>query len=198
MIKKFLLISFIALSISSCGRYGDPQPPEYFAPQGVKDLSANANISGVEIKWVAPDTDRSGDQLKSMEGYFIERRIITKPSDILDPDVEDVLIATIPDTHLKILKELRKKAIEEGKISRKVSVEHDLKEFKYFDEDVTPGTTYIYSIVPFNQGETRGLVPLQVKVLFRGDASVVTIIETEDTENIKLKKNINRKKTGIF
>ncbi|MGI6524102.1 MAG: hypothetical protein ACOX2O_02255 [Bdellovibrionota bacterium] len=197
MIARNTLCSLLLLNVA-CGRYGDPQPPEFFAPQGVNNLQVTADLNGVLLKWEAPEQDRRGEALKSIDGYFVNRRIISKASDLLDPDIEDEVLGTVLDTHLQVLKDLRQKAIEEGKISRKVSVDEALKRFSYVDSTVKPGVTYLYSIVPFNQGRTEGLVPLKAKVLFRGDSSVVTMIETEEADLKKFTGFKKQKNTLVF
>ncbi len=182
--KKSIFVEAILVAVlfSACGRYAAPKPPEYFSPRSVNELKAEASLDGVLLTWKAPDNDLRGEPLKSMDGYFIKRRVITSPSDILDDDIEDELLATIEDNHIKVLKELRDKAIEEGRISRKVTVDEELKKFSYLDTTAKAGVTYIYRVVPFNQGDVEGLVPQLVKVAYLGDNSFVSIIETDDMD----------------
>ena len=194
MKRSFLVGAFLFTSLlSGCGRYASPKPPEFFSPRSVKELKAEASLDGVLLTWKAPDNDLRGEPLKSMDGYWIKRRVITSPSDILDDDVEDELLETIEDNHIKILKELRDKAMEEGRISRKVTVDEELKKFSYLDTTVKAGVTYIYRVVPFNQGDVEGLVPQLVKVIYLGDNSFVSIIETDDVDFEDIKDESDRK-----
>ena len=167
---------------SGCGRYGAPRPPEVFAPRGVEALQARADLEGVHLSWTAPDRDAKGEQLKSMNGYYVYRKAIERPSDISDRGVEYEELAEIPDAHLAKLDALRKQARAEGKISRKVKVDQAELEFKYTDSSPRPGVTYLYRIVAFNQGSVEGLVPKLVKVVYRGDASVVSLVDAADID----------------
>lgn len=175
-------VCLLALLTAACGRYGEPRPPEYFSPRGVQDLKARADLEGVHFEWRAPDQDRRGRELESMNGYYVYRKSITKPSDIVDPSIEYDELAEIPDTHVAARDELRKQARAEGKISRRVKVDPEMLEFSYTDTSAASGQTYLYRIVPFNQGDVEGLVPKVVKVLYRGDASVVSLVDAADID----------------
>ncbi len=183
---RALFPAFFALIIgccaAGCGRYGYPKPPELFSPRAVQDLRAAAGLEGVRIEWAAPSKDRQGEELASMDGYSVYRKLIERPSDMADDEIEYELLAEIPDTHIEVLKELRKKAREEGRVSRSVKVDPQLMQFSYVDASPVPGRTYIYKIVPVNQGGEEGQVQRLVKVIYRGDASVVSIVDSGDIE----------------
>jgi len=187
--------SFLCLFLcSACGRYSAPQPPEYFAPRSVNSLQVSSSIEGVNLSWIAPERDLLGKPLKSIDGYYIYRREIILPTDIQRLDVDDELITTLSDNHLFVLRKLREEAIEKGMISRKVEVDKSLMTFSFIDKNVKPGNTYLYTVVPYNQGDVKGGTRSRALVNFRGDASTVSYIESSDSEVKKVTRQRQQKK----
>ncbi|NLF24630.1 MAG: hypothetical protein GX589_03115 [Deltaproteobacteria bacterium] len=171
-----------------CGRYGPPLPPEEFSPRAVQDLKVVPGLQGVDFAWSAPSSDRRGKELKEIEGYRVYRKEIVKRSDILDDSVSFELLTSIPDSHLEVLEDLRIEARKQGQIGRKVTLDDHLLDFKYSDQTVVPGVTYLYKIVPYNQGGVEGEFLGYVKIVFRGESSEVSFLE-QTAEEEKFKRN---------
>ena len=118
-------------------------------------------------------------ELRSIDGYRIERKTVEKPSDVVDSEVEFELIAEIPDSHLVELAKLKEQARSEGKITRKVSVDPKLSSFSFLDKTVTPGQRYVYQVVPTNNGGVKGARGKLLQVLFRGETSEIRTFDTD-------------------
>lgn len=170
-------VLFLAAAVCACGRMGMPLPPEDLSPQAVQDLTVVPGLEGVEFQWRAPQRDQRGRPLTEIDGYQIYRKSIARRSDILDPAVEFALVASIPDTHLEVLDELREQAKREGRISRKESVPEEITRFRFTDRALKPGQSYVYKIVPINQGGAEGEVLSLIKVDFRGETSEISLLE---------------------
>lgn len=171
-----LLILTGAGSLAGCGKYAPPRPPEDFSPGQVESLQVTAQMQGVQFKWSSPDKDLRGRTLKTIEGYRIYRKELVHPHNVLDESVDEELIETIPDTHLAELEGLRRQAEEQGQLTRRVKVDLEKMKFEFTDINVRAGQTYVYRIVPFNQGGVEGAANQLVKVLFRGESSEVALI----------------------
>ena len=177
MIRSWLAAGmFAVLLIAGCGKYASPRPPEDFSPAEVKELQVLPGLEGITFTWEAPDQDLRGKELKSIDGYRIYRKEIVKDSEILDTDVEYELLATVTDTHLEELERLREAAREAGKPTRRIKVDDTLIKFQFTDITVQAGKQYVYQLIPVNQGDVEGSYTKLVRVLFRGEASEITII----------------------
>lgn len=160
----------------ACGKYGDPLPPEDFAPAEVQMLVVTPSVQGITFNWTAPQNDAKTKKLKDLEGYRIYRRELNRSSRLTDPTAKFDLIGTVEDTHLKELLEMRAQAIEQGQISRKVTLPAERSQFQYVDRSAVPGKRYYYQIVPINQGGVEGKVIERVNILFRGEVSEIARI----------------------
>jgi hypothetical protein len=177
-INKLVFVAVCCLV--GCGRYGPPLAPEALAPQAVSDLQTTALVDGVHFAWTASNHDVRGKDLKTMDGYRIYRKEIVKKSDIVDPDVEYTLLATIEDKHVEDLKKKQEDAKKEGKISRRVKADPKLTKFEYLDSTLEKEHTYLYKFLPINQGGVEGGMPKKlVKVLYRADQSEVSEIDND-------------------
>jgi predicted small lipoprotein YifL len=171
---KPLAGALIVLTLIGCGRFGPPLPPERLAPRAVSDLEVTADDHALNFSWGAPHLDERGKELKSIDGYFVYRKIIRQQSDISDPAVPYQLISTVPDTHIITREKLRAEARAQGKPGRRIEAPAAQREFKYSDTDVKQDESYLYKIVPFNEGDVEGIVDQQTLVLFTGTTSKVT------------------------
>jgi hypothetical protein len=167
----------VMLLLPGCGRYGDPLPPQYFSPKAVGQLEVTADLRGVNFKWNAPSASQNGKELKSMNGYYVERKEILRRADIVDARVPYERLDELEDTHVEVLKDMREEARKAGQVGRKVKVDQSLVKFGYSDTTVQPGHTYTYRIVPFNQGGVEGEVLKIVKVVFRGQSSEISLLD---------------------
>lgn len=176
-------VIFVTLSlfmITACGKYAPPQPPEAFSPKGIQQLEVVANLNSLLFRWRAPDEDLRGKELKSMNGYNVYRKELSFPSDVTDEDVEFELITEIEDLHIEERDKLREAAEAEGKPIKRIKADGTLKQFEFLDDSLKPGHSYLYKIVPFNQGDIEGQVLEMVKVQFRGQSSTVIIVKQDD------------------
>ena len=64
----------------------------------------------------------------------------------------------IKDQHVQIREQLTERAERENKSTRNIKVDSQYKAFEYSDITVKPGATYLYKIVPVNQGNVEGEV----------------------------------------
>ena len=168
----------LACLIGGCGKYGPPFPPEALAPSAVGDLMVSGSPAGVTLAWSAPEQNQRKRELQSIDGYTIMRR--DAATDRANDGAFNVPayseIGTILDTHLAVQDELREKARAEGKPASRIKVDPALKRFSFVDPTPVQGTTYMYKVVPFNQGGVAGGVRDEYRVVFNGANSVVTRI----------------------
>ena len=164
-------------ALTACGKYSAPVAPEAASPRGVEYLEAKASPDGVNFAWQSPDKDQRGKELAQIDGYRVYRQTLEHETDLIEPESDYDLLAEIPDTHLQILSELREQAEATGKVTRKVKVADELKQFAYLDSTPQAGQTYAYKIVPINQGSVEGEVLRLVRVKFQGDRSLVTVFD---------------------
>jgi len=178
-LRAFALCFLVALSVG-CGRYKPPLPPEKFAPKAVESLTVTATEAGVVFAWAASDEDQRGKELKSMEGFSIRRKLIARKGDETDPRVRFETIGFVRDSHVKIRDDLRAQARKEGKIGRSVESPEESMKFSFVDSTVKRDSTYVYQIIPQNQGGTEGGVKQFARVTFRGAASDIAMVDSTD------------------
>ncbi len=176
MIRRLSLV-LLLLVPCACGKYGPPLPPEALSPRAVKDLEVKASLEGVKFSWRAPESDLRGKDLRSMDGYRIYRHTAASSqgrSPLSDAAFE--LAASVEDRHVLELERLQNEARAAGKPVHRVKVDDALKRFEYLDKALKTGETAYYRIVPFNQADVEGESSQLVKVVFRAEASEITLI----------------------
>jgi hypothetical protein len=178
---QVLLLLGVVLA-TACGRYKVPYVPDELAPKGVQDLKVIGEKDGVLFTWYAPEIDRRGKELKSLEGYRIQRKELLRRGDETNPDVKFEDVGFVPDTHIELRDELRKKARAEGKIGRTVQAPPESTTFAFKDISTKDGGKYLYQVIPENQGGVEGVVPKFTKVLFRGEQSEITTLNSFEIE----------------
>ena len=167
------LVGFALLAFCACGKYGPPLAPEYFSPEAIKELQVTPSTAGVLLTWKAPESDRSGKELKEIEGY-----IVCRDQEIADQggdDAECHEIGRVPDNHLKELKRLRDEAYAANRPTRRVTVPAESKRFEYLDKAVIAGNTYRYVVAPYNQGGVKGEMRQQIRIRFVGEGSTFQV-----------------------
>jgi hypothetical protein len=122
---------------------------------------------------MAVDKDRRGKELKAAEGFSIERKELVHRGDETNPEVKFKRIGFLPDKHVEVRDKLRAEARAAGKIGRTVKSPEELMKFSFVDSTPVKGKTYMYQIVPLNQGGVEGQVAELVKVVFQGAQSPV-------------------------
>jgi hypothetical protein len=172
----------LSVVATGCGKYLPPLPPEALAPKEVESLDVQAAPGSVNFSWDASDKDRRGKELQSIDGYTVQRKEIAKRGDETNPEIEFTDVAFVKDTHIEVREELRKEAREQGKIGRSVKLPEDLTHFTFSDTSVKNGKTYIYQVLPINQGDVEGVVTQVVKVVYKGADSDVIFLAAKDIE----------------
>jgi hypothetical protein len=173
-------------ALAGCGRYRLPLQPELLAPDGVLNLVVQPADTSVAFSWIAADVDRRGKELKSAEGFIIERKELIARGDETDPEVTFDKIGFLKDRHVEVRDTLRKEARAAGKIGRTVESPEQYTTFSFADSTPVKGRTYLYQIVPVNQGGTRGKVGQLAKVVFQGQQSAVVIVASKEAEDALL------------
>jgi hypothetical protein len=182
-IASFLCVAALAAGLSGCGRYRPPLPPEYLAPAAVENLVVTPSESAVAFSWTAADSDAQGKELKSAEGFSVERKELVNRGDETNPDVKFERIGYLSDKHVEVREKLRTEARAAGKVGRTVKSPEEFTKFNFVDSKVAKGKTYLYQIVPLNQGGTEGVVGQLTKVVFQGAQSAVVAMLPEDMTN---------------
>ena len=181
--RRAVLGVAVCLSAVGCGRYVAPITPEELAPSTVESLAVTTTDKTVVFTWVASDKDRRGKELKSAEGFTIERKELVHRGDETDPTVEFERMGFLKDTHVEVREKLREEARAAGKIGRTVKAPESVMKFSFTDSTPVIGKTYVYQIVPQNQGSTDGQVGQVVKVVFQGAKSTVVLSVSEEVAN---------------
>ena len=178
---RYLWVAFLSASIAvgifGCGRYGPPLAPELLAPKPVVPVKITADATGVFFSWQASSHDTRGKELKTMDGYRIYRKIIKAQKDIVDNEILFDLISTVPDEHVRIREQLRAEARAQGKPGRPIEAPKSALKFTFTDTAVTDGKSYLYKLLPFNQGDVEGEARQLYLVAFAGPNSTVTKID---------------------
>lgn len=178
--KSVILASVLVAGPLGCGRYKVPVPPEMVAPKPVDALTVTATEAGVVFAWKAPDEDQRGKELKSIEGYSIQRKTIAEKGDETNPKVRFETIGFVKDSHVEIRENLRAAARQEGKIGRTIESPEEYTKFTFVDSKTERNKTYLYQIVPQNQGGTDGGIRELARVTFKGAASDVAMVPFTD------------------
>ena len=198
VLSRTLLVSLLLCSLVGCGKYGRPLPPEVFGPAEVTDLAARNEGAGLLLSWRAPSKDVRSRELKSIDGYRVVRAALPV-GDIgsADPGQEQAKGAVsfgqsafIEDTHLTVLGKLRDAARAEGRNPRHVKGDPALTRFTFIDTTVKPGETYLYKVVPVNQGGIEGLVREGVRVTFQRGESTISSVPLSDLEGTLLETSV--------
>ena len=174
MKKTFLIL---ILSLAACGRYVQPLVPEVLAPKAPRALDVKGVENGVSFTWASPNEDRRGKELKDMEGYDVYRKEIKERGDETDPDVEFIKLTFIPDSSVEVRERMRQEARDAGRVGRRLQAPDSFTRFAYLDKDVLQGSTYLYKIVPTNQGGVEGAIGDYIKVIYSKDKSEITHLE---------------------
>jgi hypothetical protein len=187
--KTAVVSSILALCLSlnsGCGRYRSPVPPELLAPRPVVNLEVFGQANGVRLSWRAPEEDRRGKELKSIEGYQIQRKELVNRGDETAVSVKFKDVAFVKDSHIVTREKLRADARAQGKIGRTIQAPEELTIFEYVDTTARKGSSYMYQVVPQNQGATDGVVAEVARVLFNGSQTEVDIVAADEVGEQKL------------
>ncbi|MEN9846949.1 MAG: hypothetical protein RIS36_2096 [Pseudomonadota bacterium] len=189
LVLSVAAVVFGSSCVSGCGRYKAPLAPEMFAPKAVDALTVTCSESGVLLAWAAPDEDRRGKELKTIDGYAIQRKMIAQKGDETDPRVRFETIGFVRDQHVMVRENLRKEARAEGKIGRTIESPEQYTKFTFVDTTAAPSTTYMYQVVPRNQGGADGAVSQVARVTFKGSSSDIAMVPV--TEVAEMDTSLN-------
>ena len=178
IIKRALVLTL--LTISACGKYLPPIEPEESAPEPLTFATQRLEKGTLYLAWNAPTKQLRGKELKDLNGYLVYRKEIENDPRLPFEDISYDLLATIPDTSILEREEARKVAREEGKIGRRITVPDDKKTVQYSDNTIVEGKTYLYKIVPYNQGDVEGDADQLVRLRFFGDKSEIALIDNPE------------------
>ena len=178
--RRLVLIGFLVLATVVCGRYKTPIPPEMLAPRAVDGLQIKGTAIGVSLAWTAPDEDRRGKELKSIQGYSIERKPLVQRGDETDPKVKFEKLGFVTDKHVQVREKLRAEARAAGKVGRTIESPEEHTKFSFMDSTAKLSSTYLYKVVPHNQGGIEGVVGQVARVTFKGEASDVLMVTGDE------------------
>ncbi len=180
--SRWRVLSILFIVLAGCGRYLAPIAPELMAPRAVDKLVIAPSAQGVAFSWIAPEQDRRGKELTSFSGYRIRRKELIERGDETDNNIPFEAVGFVPDTHVEVREKLRTEARAQGKIGRRIEAPTELTTFTFLDNTAATGKTYLYKIVPENQGVVEGVVDELVKVTFKGSQSDVSVITSKELE----------------
>jgi hypothetical protein len=151
-----------------------------------------ALADGIQFSWVAPEEDIRGEELRSLDYYQIERKVIAEPSDVIDETISYEEVGLVPDRYFAQLQAKQEELVEKRLPKRKAVVEESFKKHQFIDRSLMNGTRYLYRISGVNQGNESGAVDSYVDVEFAGLNSVVTIAsDLEDVEETPLEADVD-------
>ncbi len=163
--------------LEGCGRYGKPLPPEYLAPASIKELEVTSAADGVKFSWQSPDHDRRGKDLKTIDGYKVLRKeVALSDSSELEKAGDFSVVATVGDTHLVELEKQKQELLAQEKPARRLKPEAESTTFSFTDSSVVSGKSYLYRIMPFNQGGVLGQSKQTVRVVYSGANTQISIL----------------------
>jgi hypothetical protein len=169
------VVGCVALAASGCGRYMRPIPPESVSPEAVKELKVQGALTGVRLAWGSPVNDRRGKELQELDGYRVERKMISRPGDAVNSRVRFEKLAFVEDRSISDLQRQRELLRSQDKPSHRAKIDPAIQNFEYVDSSARPGEQYLYRVVPQSYyGD--GAVQLVARVLFRGDSSEVSML----------------------
>lgn len=180
MIRRPFLLALTVVVVVGCGRYKAPLPPDMFAPRAVDALQVRGTASGVVLSWTAPDEDRRGRELKSIEGYSIQRKTIALQGDETDPKIQFDVLGFVPDKHVAVREKLRAEARAAGKVGRTIESPEEYTTFSFVDSTAKFSATYLYKVVPQNQGRIDGVAGQIARVTFKGEGSDVLMVTGDE------------------
>ena len=148
-LRLIALLVLVASLIVGCGKKGSPEAPELSAPSPIRGLNIAGDVRGVLLRWAAPATTASDDELTDLTGFAVERSPVVPGERAQFELIADI---TVP-------------AIGQG----------DTVNFQYHDAAVQPGRAYEYRVVPYNREGIRAKEPRVMRVVFLGESTTVEV-----------------------
>ncbi len=150
---KAILLALLLAAAAGCGRMGPPRPPEDFAPAALAAFEVRGTVSGVVLRWNAPEQTAAGDPLEDLKGFSVQRSLHTAGE---SPDYTEIIFVDYS-----------------GGLEAAEGEERPDKLFEYSDTLVEPGKSYDYLVVPVNTHGVEGEIPGRARVTFIGQSSII-------------------------
>lgn len=146
--RIFKLILILLIAFSACGRKGDPQAPEIFAPRAVSAVDIKCDSTAVKLSWVAPRQDK--EERAVIQSFFLRRKAIVNN---VEGNIEE--LGTFPANIL-------------------VNKTNDPQaKYQYEDKQVSNGTSYKYYLSAVDLDGLEGAIDVVYKVNFTQGACIV-------------------------
>lgn len=114
------VLTIALLLLPACGRKTLPRPPELVMPRPIVSLAAQNNGEGIVLSWKRPTEYVDGSRMLDLAGFRVERAAA---------DEAFAELATLEVTDRDRFRQIRN--------------------FRYLDQRVTPGTSYRYRVISF-------------------------------------------------
>jgi hypothetical protein len=127
----------LAVALAACGLKNDPVAPELVRPLPPAGLKASSTRDGVALRWRRPTSYTGGGRMRDLGGFDVERA-----AELAGPFTK-VGTLTLTD-------------------QQRFRQEHDLT---WTDREVEPGAEYVYRVIAFTTGGSRGAPssPVQIR-----------------------------------
>lgn len=119
----FLLFPF-ALSLSGCGKKGDPRAPELAIPETITDLRAEVRDEGIVLTWNRPTRYVDGKDLHDLAGFVIFRKEVSQ---------------SCPECPVPYRQRITVNVEDQQKFIKK-------KQYRFVDQELKAGTIYRYRV----------------------------------------------------
>ena len=140
----FLLVPF-ALSLSACGKKGDPRAPELAAPEPIRDLKGEAEKQGISLTWTRPTRYVDGKRLVDLAAFVIFRKEISKSCPECPAAYRERASVSVEDQEKFIKK----------------------RKFRFVDRELRPETSYRYRVFSQLRDASLSDPSNEVEVLWR-------------------------------
>lgn len=122
--KRFLVIALLLVAAGSCGKKGDPRPPELATPKTITDLRARSAPAGIVLTWERPTEYVDGSALKDLASFVIFRKEVSQ---------------SCPDCPVPYRQLTTVYVEDRDKFAQK-------KQYRYDDQEVRPKAIYRYRV----------------------------------------------------
>jgi hypothetical protein len=122
--KRFLVLALVLVAVGSCGKKGDPRPPELATPKTITDLRARSAPGGIVLTWERPTEYVDGSALKDLASFVIFRKEVSQ---------------SCPDCPVPYRQLTTVYVEDRDKFAQK-------KQYRYDDQEVRPKAIYRYRI----------------------------------------------------
>lgn len=122
--KRFLVIALLLVAAGSCGKKGEPRPPELATPKTITDLRARSAPAGIVLTWERPTEYVDGSALKDLASFVIFRKEVSQ---------------SCPDCPVPYRQLTTVYVEDRDKFAQK-------KQYRYDDQEVRPKAIYRYRV----------------------------------------------------